>query len=135
DDALVLIAQGVDAHPELLGVAAQRVDLRARGDVGDRLVDVDRGGVVVLRGQRLVDAPRGAPLLPQPVEGLRAGHLVDELEIDVEQIGFAAGPAADHMIRPDLLRESACHGRYLLAPEWGALSRRRTAPGRGRLYV
>ena len=30
-----------------------------------------------------------APAQPEPVEGLRAGDLVDEVEVDVEQIGFA----------------------------------------------
>src|SRR5699024_8118790 len=83
DDALVLVAQRVDAHAELLGVAAQRLDLGARGDVGDRLLDVDRGGVVVLGRDRLIDAAGGTPLLTQPVECLWAGDLVQELEVDV----------------------------------------------------
>ncbi len=58
----------------------------------------------------------GRALLAEAVEGLRAGDLVQELEVDVEQIRLTVLTAADHMIRPDLLRERARHDRYLLAP-------------------
>src|SRR5699024_9289013 len=109
DDALVLVAQRVDAHAELLGVAAQRLDLGARGDVGDRILDVDRGGVVVLGRDRLIDAAGGTPLLTQPVECLWAGDLVQELEVDVQQVRFSTFSEPDHVIRPDLLREGPCH--------------------------
>src|SRR5699024_11919764 len=53
DDALVLVAQRVVALADLLGVAAQRLVLGARGDVGDRLLVVARGGVVV-HGRALI---------------------------------------------------------------------------------
>src|SRR5699024_1462762 len=109
DDALVLVAQWVDAHAELLGVAAQRLDLGARGDVGDRLLDVDRGGVVVLGRDRLIDAAGGTPLLTQPVECLWAGDLVHELRADVQSVRFSSFSEPDHVIRPDLLREGPCH--------------------------
>src|SRR5699024_9208441 len=116
DDPLLPVAEGVDAHAELLGVAAQGLDLGARGDVRDRLVDVDRGGVVVLGRDRLVDAAREPALLPQSVEGLRAGDLVQQLEVDVQQVGLAVLTATDHVIRPDLLREGPRHVDPSLRP-------------------
>ena len=53
-DALLLVAERVQADAELRGVAAQRLDLRAARQVGDRLVDVERRGVVVLGRDREV---------------------------------------------------------------------------------
>ena len=89
DDALVGVAEAVDADAELLGVGAERVDLRAAREVGDGLVDVERRGVVVLGRDREVGAAHGAAREPQPVEGLRARDLVDHVEVDVEQVGRA----------------------------------------------
>ena len=61
----------------------------ARDRVGDRLVDVGGGDVVVLGGDGEVGPAHGAAGQAQAVEGLRAGHLVDEVEVDVEQVGLA----------------------------------------------
>ena len=46
----------------------------------------------------------GATGQAQAVEGLGAGHLVDEVEVDVEQVGFARA-GADDVAVPDLLGE------------------------------
>ena len=46
-----------------------------------------------------------APGEPQAVERLRAGDLVDEVEVDVQQVGFARRGVHDVAI-PDLLRQS-----------------------------
>ena len=48
DDALVEVAERVQADAELLGVAAQRLDLGAADRVVDRLVPVEGRDVVVL---------------------------------------------------------------------------------------
>ena len=53
-DALVEVAHRVQADAELLALRAQRLDLRARDRVGDRLVEVGRRDVVVLGGERQV---------------------------------------------------------------------------------
>ena len=74
----------------------------ARDRVGDGLVDVGRGDVVVLGGDGEVGPPHGATGQAQPVEGLRRGHLVDEVEVDVEQVGLA-GRGVDDVAVPDLL--------------------------------
>ncbi len=55
-DALLRVAERVQADAELRAVVAQRLDLRAAGEIGNGLVDVQRGGVVVLRGDGEVRA-------------------------------------------------------------------------------
>ena len=102
------IAHRMQPDAELFAIASQRFDLSARYGIGDRLVDVDRRHVVVLGGDGQVRSPNTAAGEPKPVERLRAGHLVDEVQIDVDQIGFAgvAGAAAqsDDVVVPYLLR-------------------------------
>ena len=109
DDALIGVAQGVQAHTELGAVGAQRLDLGAAGDVGDRQVDVERGGVVVLGGQGQVGTADPATRQTQPLEGLGAGDLVDEVEVDVEQIGSSVRALRDDVVAPDLLGEGHSH--------------------------
>ena len=82
-DALARIAHRVQRDAELGGVAAQHLDLLGRDRVGDRLVDVGRRDVVVLGGDGEVGPAHPAPAEAQPVERLRAGDLVDEVEVDV----------------------------------------------------
>ena len=80
------IAERVEAHAEVGGVLAQGVDLGLAHRVGDRLVPVQRGDVVVLgcKGQvRAPDLPAGEA---EAVERLGAGDLVDEVEVDVEEV-------------------------------------------------
>ena len=87
-DALLDVAERVQADAELLGVAAQRLDLGPGDRVGDRLVPVEGRDVVVLGGEGEVGTAYGPAGEAQAVEGLGAGHLVDEVEVDVEQVGF-----------------------------------------------
>src|ERR1700709_2055260 len=83
---------------ELLAVALQGFDLDAGELVGDqpgRHRAVGRR-VVVRRGQRFVGAAHGATGQAEAVEGLRRGHLMDQVQVDVDQ------PLADLMLLPDL---------------------------------
>ena len=75
-DALLLVAEGVDAHAEFLGVAAQGLNLSTAGQVGDGAEDVVGGGVVVLGGDGQVEAAQGAVLDAQAFECLGGGHFV-----------------------------------------------------------
>ncbi len=104
-DALLDVAERVQADAELLGVAAQRLDLGAAGEVGDRPVDADGRSVVVLRRDREVRAADRASGQPEPVEGLRAGDLVHEVEVDVDEVGRAVLALDDEVVAPDLLGE------------------------------
>ena len=60
------------------------------------------------------------PAWRRPVEGLRRGHLVQQVQVDVEQVGLAVG-RADHMVRPHLLGQGVGHRRSCL-PTWSPLS-------------
>ena len=93
-DALAGVAHREVDDAELLGVLAQHLDLAGRDRVGDRLVDVGGRHVVVLGGDGEVgpaDRPTGEA---QAVERLRAGDLVHEVQVDVEQVGFVDGLSA-----------------------------------------
>ena len=83
DDALAGVAHRVVGDAELGRVAAQRVDLLGRDLVGDRLVDVGGRDVVVLGGDGQFGTAHPSTRQAQPVEGLRAGDLVDQVEVDV----------------------------------------------------
>ena len=99
DDPLVVGAERVDRHPELLAVSLQSLDLYPGELVGDQ--PRGRGAVgrhVVVGGRdRLVGPADRAALEPQPVEGLRRGHLVDQVQVDVDQ------PVPDLVRAPDLV--------------------------------
>jgi hypothetical protein len=108
-DALLGVVHRVERHAELGAVLAQRLDLGARHRVGDGQLDVGGRDVVVLGGQRQVGAPDRAAGQPQPVERLRAGDLVHQVQVDVEQVGFVALTGAHQVPVPDLLGQRASH--------------------------
>ena len=109
DDALVGVAHAVVGDAELGGVGGQHLELLGRDRVGHRLVDVLGRHVVVGGGHGELGAADPAPRQADAVEGLGAGHLVDEVEIDVEEVGLA-GCSAHHVAVPHLLRERRGHG-------------------------
>jgi hypothetical protein len=59
---------------------------------------------VVHRGDREVRAANATAGEPEGFERLRAGHLVDEMQIDVEEIRLAGRPM-DDVALPDLFRQ------------------------------
>ena len=108
-DPLLDIAERVQRNAELLAVVTQRIDLGLGDRIGDRQLDVLRRDVVVLGRQREIGtANRPVVRVPQTVEGLRAGDLVDEVEVDVEQVRLALR-MPDNVIRPYLLCQRASH--------------------------
>ena len=109
DDALVGVAQGVQANPELTGVLAQRVDLGATGDVGDGAVNVDRRSVVVLGCESQVGSAHLASGEAKTFEGLGAGDLVDQVKVDVEQVGGTVLTLGDGVVAPHFLRHCSAH--------------------------
>ena len=96
-DALAAMSAAVAADAELLAVAVERVELLLRELVADRLRERRRRHVVVGRRERAVGAAHRAAREAQPVEGLRARHLVDEVQVDEQQV------VADHVVGEDLL--------------------------------
>ena len=105
---------------ELLTVLPQRLDLQAGDLVLDlqQVAGVDAEGryVVVLGAQGQVGTPHRASGLAETVEGLWAGDLVDEVEVDVDQVGFAGLAPGDDVVVPHFLGQGAGCVRSCGAP-------------------
>ena len=77
-----------------------------RAEMGSSMGPLEVGGrhVVVHGGDGQVGPAHAAAGQAQPVEGLRRGHLVDQVQVDVEQVGFVGG-LADQVAVPHLVGE------------------------------
>ncbi len=89
-DALPRIVHLELEDAEVVAVFVQRLHLQARDLVGNRLQPALAFGargrhVVIGRGDIGVDAPRLAPGQAQAFEGLRRGHFVQDVAVDVDQ--------------------------------------------------
>ncbi len=106
DDALpgVELVEILDA--EIAGVLGQRLDLGRALGIVDAVRAVGGRHVVVDDGQRLLRVAHAATRHAQPLEGLRARHLMDEVAVDVEQ-ACAIGLLLDDVVVPDLVVERA----------------------------
>ncbi len=86
-DALTLVAHRVQRHAELPAVALERRDLLGGGAARRRTPPVGaapRRDRVVHRRHGALGAPHREAARAQLREGLRRGHLVDQVQIDVE---------------------------------------------------
>ena len=87
---------------ELLAIPAQRFDLFGRDRVNDRQVAIRRRNIVVCRGNRAGRAAYRAAGESQPLEGLRAGYLMDQVQVDVQD-GRLFGFGMNDVLVPDFL--------------------------------
>ena len=85
DDALPAMPGTEARDPGVIAVAAQRLHLRGAHGVGTTHPVAVSGHVMVHRGHNQAGPAHRAALEPKSLERLRRGHLVDEVEIDVEQ--------------------------------------------------
>ena len=113
-DALVRVAERVQAHAEFAAVLLERRQLRGARLVRVRLVYVDRGRVVVFGGDELVEVPRCATGQAEPLKRLRTGHFVHQHEVDIQQVGSAVAALAHQMIGPNLFGQ--CHSHKPVPP-------------------
>ncbi len=104
-DALIDVTERMDANAEFFGVLAQRVDLRAAGQIGDWLVDVPGWGVVVFGGDGEVWAANLAAGHAQTVECLWTGYLVNQVQVDVEQVWRTIFALGDQVVIPDFFSQ------------------------------
>ncbi|MCY1367231.1 hypothetical protein D9M69_541570 [compost metagenome] len=107
DDALAHVVHLEFENAEVVAVLVQGLHLDARDLIGDGLeaaLALGAGGrhVVVRRGDVGVDAPRLAAGQAQALEGLRRGHFVKDVAVDVDQ--RRAIVAALHLVHvPELV--------------------------------
>ena len=114
DDALSRIADAVERDPELGAIGLELIDLGERHLVDERQAPVGRRDRVV-RGRDGLAGPADAdPARAQPGECLRAGHLVDEVEVDGQHRGRTR-VLGHHMVCPDLVDDGAGRGSGHLA--------------------
>jgi hypothetical protein len=107
DDALALVLFGIIFDAEIGGVLRQRLDLDAALGILDAFHPVRRRRhVVVDDGERLFGRVHLTVCHAQPLEGLRAGHLVNEVAVDIEQRG-AVLVGVDDVVIPDLVVKGA----------------------------
>jgi hypothetical protein len=108
DDALVVAAHAVEGDLVLLAALGQLRDqvLRQRVEDADLRV-VGRDDVVDGRDGAVGPADLEAAV-PEPLERLGRGHLVDQVQVDVED-GRAVGLRDDDVLVPDLLEERLGH--------------------------
>jgi hypothetical protein len=106
-DALAAVLLGIIFDAEIGGVLGQRFNLDAAFLVLDAVHAVRRSRhVVVDHGQRLFRVAHLAAGHAQAFEGLRAGHFVDQVAVDIEQAGAVVLPV-DHMVIENLVVEGA----------------------------
>ena len=86
-DALAHVAHLEFGNTESGAVVVQGFHLKARNRVGDAMLAPGGRHVVVGHRQVGFDAPRLAPSQAQPLEGLRAGHFMQQVAVDVKQRG------------------------------------------------
>ncbi len=129
DDALAGRAHRVEADPELGAVRRQYLHLLGRDRIGDRLVDVHRRHVVIHGGDGEVGTADGAPGEADAVERLRRRDLVDQVEVDVEEVGLAVAPM-DDVALPHLVAEGGGRGsgHHPILPG-ACFTARMTSPG------
>ncbi len=104
------------ADAEFAQFLPQRVDLpwlQSGRDIGRPAIG--RGHIVVDGGHRAIGPAHLAAGQPQPLKCLRRGHLVHQLQVDVEQRGLTFGRNY-HVLLPYLFKERFGFGTHSLVP-------------------
>ena len=120
DDALVDAVDREVRDPEFPDVALEHVDLQLRlviGDTGDTGRPVSGRNVVVGDRHRRVGPANLAAGELEPFEGLRRRDLVDQVKIDVDQVG-AFALRGDDVAFPDLVEQRARLGHDCDHSDW-----------------
>ena len=97
--------------PCCFAVGDERLDLLAGERVTDAVLAADGGNPVVDGGEGEVGPAHRTARQAETLEGLRRGHLMDEVKVDVQEIRLAGG-APDDVIGPDFLEQGTWHRRY-----------------------
>ena len=109
DDALPVVELVVIFDAEVPGVLSQRLHLQRGFGIRDAAPSVGGRHVVIDHGQRLLRRMHRAVGEPEALEGLRAGHLMNQVAVDIEERG-AVRRFLHQMVVPDLVIERLCGG-------------------------
>lgn len=101
-DALLLVAHWVERDVEFFCIGAHYFKLLGRDWVGNWQVNVGCWNVVILGGNGEVWPAHWTIINTKAVKRLRAGYLMDEMQVDVQQVGFA-GLAGNNVSVPHFL--------------------------------
>lgn len=93
----------MDSYPVLLSVLTKCLNLLGTSGLSDWEVNVFGWGVVILSGNCQVSAPDIASSQPKTIEGLRRSHLMNEVQVDVNEIGRAILTLHNQVVAPELL--------------------------------
>ena len=104
DDTLARIVHREVRDVEVGAVLVQGLDLEARFVIFDTGRAVRRRHIVVGDGQGGIGTANLAPGIAQALESLRAGHLVHQMTIDIQQVR-AVVLGIDDMTVPDLVEQ------------------------------
>ena len=114
DDALSDVVNPKLWNIELSAVLIEDNDLLFRDRVvntADPACPVCRWNIVIRRRQICIQAPGTPTGEPESLECLRRGDFVQQVTIYVEH-GESVVSRADYMLIPDLVVESASHGKF-----------------------
>ena len=113
DDAVADIAHGEELDAVGRHIAPQRLQLQARLRIGHRAhpAPLTFGRHIVVGHRQGAVGPSHRPAVgAQARERLRAGHLVDQVQVDIED-AFAVRIVRDDVGIPDLVIKGLGHGR------------------------
>ncbi len=108
DDAAMGARHAMQGDAELGGIRLHLPDLRRRQRVGDRHVQRGRRNRVIHRGDGPLGTTHLQPALAKTAESLWRGHLVHEVEVDVED-RRRIGSFGNDVRLPDLFEECFWH--------------------------
>ena len=109
NDALALVAHIEICETVFARIVIQRFDLEARYRISNALCPV-RGGYIVVSDRKICrNSPGFATCQLQAFEGLRAGHFVHQMPVNVKN-GRAVLGGMHHVGLPEFVVESLGHG-------------------------
>ena len=113
DNAVLWMSETEKRNAEFSGIACESFHLIARHRVGNRLVLMECGNVVVGRTESFARSEHFDSTLAQPIESLRACHLVAVVAVDVE-LRRSVGHAIYHVGVPYFIKECIHIYQWLL---------------------
>ena len=92
---------------EFIAILVQRIHLETRNRIGNAVLAVGGRHIMVRHREVGGQAPRLAPSQTQALEGLRAGHFMQQMAIDIKQRG-AIRLGVHHMGLPQFFVQRLC---------------------------